>query len=196
MKRLMIGAALRQACFGLLAVALSLPLLWTFHRAMGVGSPSAGSVLLLGASVVAAFVGGGLLGAALREFGRGTRFERGRGRGWIAPLAGLLFGLFFSIAVGSFYGQSIVEDLAGEGAKRVWSQRDKLWNQPRATTTDAARELVWQGVSRLPILILLGWAIIGPPFSAALEYRPAAISPGGAALRRKLFALGSSQGNQ
>lgn len=116
MKQILWKAALRQAVVGLLAVALSLPWLWTFHRSLGVDSPATGSVFLLGASVVAAFVGGGIIGAALREFGRGTRFERHPARGWVAPLAGLLFGLGWCAAVGSFYGQSIAEDLAGEGA--------------------------------------------------------------------------------
>ncbi len=180
MKRVLIGAALRQTCFGLTAVALSLPLLWTLHRRVGVDAPSTGSVLLLGASVVVAFVGGGVLGAALHEFGRGTKFGRNRAGGWIAASGGLIVGVFFCIAVASIYGQSIVEGMADEGASMAWSQRDALLHQTRATAATAAKELAGQGAARLPVLVLLVWALLGPMIGAALEYRLAA-RPGAAA---------------
>lgn len=174
MKQVMIMAALRQACFGVVAVALSLPLLWTLHRRIGVDVPSTGSVLLLGASVVLVFVGGGLIGAAVRSLGRGTRFERQRTGGWLAAGIGLIFGVVFCIAVAAFYGQSIVENAADDGLTMAWQQRAALLHQTRATATGAARELAGQGAARLPVLALLGWALIGPTLGAALEYRLAA----------------------
>lgn len=174
MKQVMIMAALRQACFGVVAVALSLPLLWTLHRRIGVDAPSTTSVLLLGASVIVAFVGGGLLGVVVRELGRGNKLARSRAGGWVAAGAGLLFGLVFCVAVASFYGQSIVENAADDRLTMIWQQRAALLQQTRATATGGARELAGQGAARLPVLVLLGWALIGPTLGAALEYRLAA----------------------
>lgn len=73
MKQAMTVAALRQACLGMLLVALSLPLLITLHRKIGVEAPEFGGVALMAASVVLAFAGGALIGVAVREFGRGNK---------------------------------------------------------------------------------------------------------------------------
>lgn len=118
MRSSLMRAATRQACLGLVAVAVSLPLLWALQRRFGLAQGSEG-VLLLGASVLLAFIGGGLVGAGLHEFGRGTSLgRRGKG-GWIAPISGLLLGLAVAVGAGSYHAQSIVEDAASEGVSRA-----------------------------------------------------------------------------
>ena len=168
-------AAARQACLGLVAVVVSLPLLWALQRRFGLAQGSEG-VLLVGASVLLAFIGGGLVGAGLHEFGRGTSLgRRGKG-GWIAPAAGLLLGLVVAVGAGSYHAQSIVEDAASEGASRAWQQRGELLDRFRATqaATTAAKELAVAGAAQLPVLVLLAWAPLGSMLGAALEYRLAA----------------------
>lgn len=172
MKQLFIGATLRQACFGLVAVGISLPLLWALQRRFGL-TPGSEGVLLLGASVVAAFIGGGLLGAGLHEFGRGTKFERSRAGRWVSPVAGLVLGLLVAAGAASYHTQSIVEDAAKEGASQAWQKRGELLDRSRAqaTATGAAKELALEGAKQLPMLLLLGWAPLGAMLGALLEYR-------------------------
>lgn len=172
MKPLLIRSALRQACFGLIAVALSLPILWAVQRRVGL-TPGSEGLWMLGASVVAAFVGGGLIGAGLREFGRGTQFGRSKMGAWIAPLAGLLLGILVSTVAASDFGQGILEDAAKDGAMRAWQGGDQLLDRSRAASaaTNTARELAVRGAARLPALILLAWAPLGAMLAALLEYR-------------------------
>ncbi len=175
LKRIWIRAALRQACFGLVAVALSLPILWAVQRRVGL-TPGSERLWMLGASVVVAFVGGGLIGAGSREFGRGTSFGRGKAGAWVAPLAGLLFGILISTVAASDFGQGLLEDAAKEGAMRAWQGRDQFLDRSRAANiaTNTAKELAVQGAARLPALILLAWAPLGAMLAALLEYRLAA----------------------
>lgn len=172
MKRLFISALMRQMCFGLGAVALSLPILWAVQRRVGL-TPGSEGLWMLGASVVAAFVGGGLVGAEIGEFGRGTQFGRGKMGAWVAPLAGLLFGILVSTVAASSFGQGILEDAAKDGAMRAWQGRNQLLDRDRAASaaTNTARELAVQGAARLPALILLAWAPLGAMLAALLEYR-------------------------
>lgn len=174
MKSTLIRAVVRQSCLALVAVVITLPFVWALHRAVGVDAPGTASVVLLGASVLVAFAGGGLLGAALHEFGRTGQWKRNRAGGWIAALGGFLFGSLVCITAASFYGQIVLEDVARQGASLAWSRRDQLVDQTRSVATQAAKELAGRGAARLPVLLLLVWTLLGPTLGAALEYRLAA----------------------
>ncbi len=175
MKHILIRAALRQAGFGLVVVVLSVPLVWALQRRFGL-MPGSGGLWMVGASVMVAFIGGALLGAGMREGSRGTQFGRGKAVAWVVPLAGLAFGFLVGTAAASFFGESLLEDAAKEGAVRAWQGREQLLDSSRAATaaTSAAKELALQSAARLPGLILLAWAPIGAMFAALVEYRLAA----------------------
>lgn len=129
--------ALRQAAIGLVLVALSLPLLWMFSRAVGLGAPPLGGVILLGGSAIAAWAAGGFLGAVL---GSGARGVRAGGAPIIAALAGLVLGGVMCFAVAPFYAQSVVEGVTREAATDVWKRRDELLARARQATTKAAQD--------------------------------------------------------
>lgn len=171
MRRILIRAGLRQACFGVLVVVLSLPLLWAFHDRAGLSAPRTFDVLLVGAGVMVSFAGAGALGGALYELARGTRFERRKSAGWIAALGGLLFGSLICLAIASFYGEGILGDVAEQGIHMAWNRRAELQQKTRETMLASGKELAGEHVSRLPVLMLLLWALPVPALGAALEYR-------------------------
>lgn len=160
------------AVIGLAAVLVSLPVVWALSRAAGLGAPPVGGVLLLGAGVVLAFAGGGLLGAALGSVG-------GRNQGGIRALggafAGLLWGGALCAVVAPIYAQSALDGLTRAGAALVYEQRDMVLGERRLPeapeAVEAAKRLARGGAARLPALALLGWTLCGPALAGAVEAR-------------------------
>lgn len=131
-------SALRQATSGLIVVTLSLPLLWMFSHAVGLGAPPLDGVLLLGGSAIAAWAAGGFLGAAV---GSGARGVRAGGAPTIAALAGLVLGGAVCFTVAPFYAQSVVEGVTREAAADVWEKRDELLARAHQAATKAAPDI-------------------------------------------------------
>jgi hypothetical protein len=130
-------ATLRQAVIGSVLVALSLPLLWMFSRAVGLGTPPLSGVILLGGSAVASWAAGGFIGASL---GQGARGLRAGGAPIIAALCGLVLGGVVCSAVAPFYAQTVVEGLARDAANDVFERRNEVLARARAATAKVAQE--------------------------------------------------------
>ena len=162
----------RQMVFGFAVVVLSVPLLWIVQRAIGLGTPPHGGVILVGASVVVAWASGGVLGMII---GAATRARRFNGGLLIAILAGLVWGGALCGVVVPLYLESALEVMAREGAGQVWQQRDALLNRTigLADAFELAKTLAWSGAGRLPVLSLSVWTLIGPAIASWLEARRA-----------------------
>jgi hypothetical protein len=130
-------AALRQAFVGSILVVLSLPLLWMFSRAIGLGAPPVGGVLLLGGSAIAAWGAGGFVGATL---GGGVGGLRRGNAALVAVLGGLILGAVLCSVVAPFYAQSVLEGVAHDAASDVWRRRDELLTRAREAVATAAQE--------------------------------------------------------
>lgn len=113
MKRL-VWVAVRQALLGLLAVAASFPLLLALSHAFGLGRPPLGGVATLGASVVLAFAGGGLIGALLASVGANRSLTQLR---LAAALAGLVYGFVLCSVVLPFYTDDVLDELTDRGTE-------------------------------------------------------------------------------
>lgn len=118
-------AVVRQTLCGLLAVLVSLPVLFALHRAFGLGSPPISGLLLLGGAVVLAFASAGLLGAMLGA---------ARGTAGVAGLLGLGLGALLCFAVAPFYGSIVLDGVTRDATSMVWAERGRV--------TDAARNAV------------------------------------------------------
>ena len=170
--RLVPGVIVRQALVGLVMFLLSLALLSLVQRAMGLGAPPRGGVILVGISVVFAWVSGGMLGTAIGAAAHARRFH---GAPLIALLAGLVWGGVVCTTVVPLYIDSALESLARQGVGHVLRERQALLNRETGvqSTLDAAKTLAWSGAGHLPALSLLLWSLLGPAIAGGLEARRA-----------------------
>ena len=160
---------MRQTLFGLVVFVLSLALLGLVQRAIGLGAPPRGGVLLVGLSVIFAFVSGGLLGRTIGA----ARVQGLKAAPLVALLAGLVWGAVLCSAVTPLYLESALEALAREGAGQVLRERADLLNRETGvrSAVDAAKTLAVSGAGRLPVLSLLVWTLLGPAIAGAIEAR-------------------------
>lgn len=114
-----------------------MPLLWMLSRVVGLGTPPLGGVLLLGGSAVAAWAGGGLLGAAL---GKGSHGLRKGGAAWLSALCGLVLGVVLCFIVTPLYVESVVESVTREAAMDIYERREELLSRAREAAVKAAQE--------------------------------------------------------
>ena len=187
MKSSLSVAITRQLFFGLFAVVVSLPLLWSLHRTLGLSEPPLGAVLLLGGSVLAAFLGGAVIGHLLGAV------RRHAGDVPLAALCGLLWGGCVCAFVLPAYGSLVVDNLTHESALVAVRERGRILERAGEATRDvragraheaaskAAREawatakgVALSGAAPLPALSLLLWAFFGPALGAAWECRRSA----------------------
>ena len=168
--RSMSGVIVRQMLFGLVVFVPSLALLGLVQRAIGLGTPPRGGVILVGASVVFAFVSGGVLGTVIGATARTRRFN---GAVLIALLAGLVWGGVLCTVVAPLYLQGALDALAREGAGQVLRERRALLSRETGLqfAIDAAKTLALSGAGRLPVLGLLMWTLLGSAMAGALEAR-------------------------
>lgn len=170
MKRF-VWVAVRQALLGLLAVAVSLPLLFLLSRVLGVSRPPLGGLATLGGSVVLAFAGGGLIGAllAISFSGRPLRLVR-----LVAAGAGLVYGFVLCSAVLPLYTDDVLDEMTDRGTEIAVERAPDVLDHPAGAVdqaTDAAGKLVQEGAVYVPALALLGWTLLGPALAAPLEAR-------------------------
>ncbi len=159
---------LRQMVLSFAVVVLSLLLLSVVQRALGLGAPPRIGVILVSASVVFAWVSGGVLGMLI---GAAARARRLNGSPLIALLAGLVWGGILCGAVIPLYLEIALEAMMREGVGQVWQQRAALLNRTTGLTyaLEAAKTLAWSGAGRLPVLSLLVWTLIGPAIAGGFE---------------------------
>ena len=169
---LLSAVIVRQVVFGLVVVVLTLPLLSLAQRAIGLGTPPRGGVLLLGASVVLACVSGGLIGTTI---GAAARARRSNGGVLLALLAGLVWGGVLCSIIAPLYLESALEALAREGAGALWRERSAVLNQETGVqgAVERAKTLARSGAGRLPVLSLLFWTLLGSAIAGAFEARRA-----------------------
>jgi len=171
MKRF-VWVALRQALLGAVAVAASFPLLLALSRALGLGRPPLGGVATLGASVVLAFAGAGLIGALLAAAAPSRPRWQVRS---VAALAGLVYGFFLCSAALPLYTDDVLDDLTDRGTEIAVERAPGLLDRPAGAVdqaTDVAGKLAHEGAVSLPALALLGWTLLAPALVAPLEVRP------------------------
>ena len=179
---------IRSAITGIVAVAVSLPLLWALHRSFGLGKPPLNGIVVLGLGVILAFVGAAAIGILTAR----SMPDRRAKTGWWAALFGLVWGIALVSVLVPTYAGMVADEIAKEGAMMALRSRGELLEGARDTLSqiqngksgDAARgigagglqkakELAISGAARLPALSLLFWAILAPPFIAFLEARAA-----------------------
>lgn len=127
------AAAARQGLFGLLAVVVSLPLLFALHGAWGLGAPPASGLLLLGGAVVLAFAGGGIIGAVVGA----SRSSAG-----LAALFGCGLGLLLCVAVAPLYSTLVIDGLRRDATDAVLGTRGGLEGTARDAAVQGASETV------------------------------------------------------
>ena len=157
---------MRQALFGALAVAVSLPLVLGLSRALGVPRPPVGGLALLGGSVLLAFAGGGLIGALGARAGLRSRLA--------VSLLGLVYGLVLCATVLPLYTDDVLDEMTDRGTEMAVGRMDKILDHPEGIlneAVDVAGHLAEEGAVYVPALALLGWTIIGPALAAPMEVR-------------------------
>jgi hypothetical protein len=184
----LIGAVIRQFVFGLVVLALALPLLRWLHDRFNLGPPPTSAVVIIGAAVLICFVGGGVIGALCGSAGS-------RGKGISTPLA-VVFALGWSLLVCAgavpYYATSLLESAAKDVAGAALRERGALYGSAKETVggvrdgrareaaEKAARDtagLAWDATKKaavdkfahVPALSLLLWTLVGPPIGAAFE---------------------------
>ncbi|RYX83896.1 hypothetical protein EON83_12200 [bacterium] len=211
-------SVLMAVIYGLVAVVVSLPVLFWAHSSLGLGNPPVTGLLLLGGTVVISFALAGAIGASM---------GRARGNAFVAALLGLIVGGAACFIVAPFYGGLVVEGVSRDATGLVLSERGRIEDAVRGAATtrgkeafDSAREgrlqeqlsdyqkqakeattpqarslaaqrarelatqlasqgktkgvaLIKSGAARTSAFALLLWALVGPPFVAALSCRQA-----------------------
>lgn len=177
-------AIVRQTIFGVLVLALALPLVNALHARFGLGSPPASALILMGGSVLACFIGAGIIGAIC---GSGVKAGRGPGA-LLASVLSLGWSLLVCSIVIPFYGSMIVDHITQDAAMTALRERGALFDRAkdayggvregrggevaRSTAGEAVSrsvEMAKKGAARLPAMSLLFWTLIGPPLGAAFE---------------------------
>ena len=163
-------AIFRQTLLSCFFIAISLPFLWFVHRILDLGSPPQAGVLVLAGSVAFACISGGILGFLLGDFQRGKNYI-----GVWAFFLGLIWGGVLCAFIAPYYAQSVLENLAREGAAAAWNQRDAFVNRQTgvATALESAKSLAQSGLVHLPAFSLLVWVVLGPAIGSAVEARRA-----------------------
>jgi hypothetical protein len=183
-------AIIRQSIFGVLCLALALPLLNALHNRFGLGAPPTSALVLIGAAVLICFTGGGIIGVFAGGGARAAKHS-------ISALPIAVFGaLIWSILVCSatvpFYGSMIVDHLTHEVTSTAFRERGQIIDRTRQGIEDVrggrsgelasrtagqawrkSKDLASSGAAQLPALSLLLWTLIGPPIGAAFEARRA-----------------------
>lgn len=178
------AAIVRQTIFGVLVLVLAMPLLNALHARFHLGAPPTSALILIGGSVLACFIGAGLIGVAC-----GAGVQSGRGASavlaWVLSLGWSL--LVCSVVI-PFYGSTIVDHMTQEAAATALRERGALLGRAgdaysgvrEGRAGQVAREtggevlsrggeMLKKGAERLPALSLLFWTLIGPPLGAAFE---------------------------
>jgi hypothetical protein len=187
-KEALISALFRQTIFGILVVALSLPLVRVLHERFSLGPPPASVLVLMGLAVMSTFWGAGAIGAL---WGAGNR-RGSMGAPILAALLSLGLSLLVCGVVVPTYGGMVADHLLQEGATGVLRDRGRLLGQARESYDDVrsgrsreitrdlsgealnrGKSLVRSGAARLPALSLLLWTLVLPPLGAAFEARRA-----------------------
>ena len=160
----------RQAMFGLVVFVLSLLVLGTLQRAIGLGAPPMSGVVLVGSSVIFACASGGVLGMTI---GTAARARRLNAAPLLALLAGLIWGGILCGTVAPLYIEYALEAMLREGVGQIVRERDMLLNRDSRLqyAVDAVKTLALRGSGRLPILSLLVWVVLGPSIAGGLEAR-------------------------
>lgn len=176
----------RAAIVALVAVMVSLPLLFGLHSHFGMGAPPASGIVLLTLGVVGACAGASLLGWGLAQLmGR-------RASGTIAALLGFVWGVAITFALASSYAGMITEAATHDAAKTALANRDRIaqtagetLEQARAGHAskaavdaglkfgDGAKDVAIRSAAHLPAMGLLVWALLAPPLLSAWECRRA-----------------------
>lgn len=176
-------APLRALVLGLVAVGLSLPLVFSLHSHFDLGAPPLNGLWTLGIGVVGAFVGAAMLGVWAATF---------RAPGVVAAVFGLVWGVALAFWLGSFYTRLVLREATPRAVSRTELNRERIASarhetpeQARAghASREAARAGVEfsddahagaiKGAARLPALGLLGWVLLVPPLLCAFECRRA-----------------------
>ena len=177
---------LRATLVALLAVLVSLPLLFWLHSHFELGAPPISGIVLLALGVICACAGASFLGWGIaRVMGR-------RASGVLAALAGFVWGVMITFSVASFYGGMVVDEATHTATMSAIANRDRIaqsaletLEQARAGHAskaaenagykfrDGAVDVAIRGAAKLPAMSLLAWALLAPPLLGAFECRRA-----------------------
>ncbi len=176
----------RAAIVALLAILVSLPLLFWLHSHFQLGKPPLNGIVVLSLGVMAACMGAALLGWGLARLG-GKRAS-----GTLAALAGFVWGVALTFSLASFYGGMIAEDATRDAAVTALANRDRIAQTASETIEqarsghaskaavdgalkfgDGAKDVAIRGAAKLPAMGLLVWALLAPPLLSAFECRRA-----------------------
>jgi len=176
----------RAAIVSLVAVLVSLPLLFWIHGHFELGKPPINGIVMLSLGVMGACMGASFLGWGL------GRLMRRRASGTLAALGGFVWGVAITFSVASFYGGMIADEATRGAAMAAVANRDRI-TQSALETLDQARaghaskaaenagykfrdgavDVAISGAAKLPAMSLLAWALLAPPLLSAFECRRA-----------------------
>ncbi len=130
-------AILRGLLTGLLLVLVSLPVLFTFHAALGLGSPPISGLLLLGGTVAVALVAANMAGVLLGE---------SRVNPLLAALVGLVIGGFACSIAAPFYGSMVVDGMTHDAMGLAWNERGSIVQGTRDAVSGGASDSASQAL--------------------------------------------------
>ncbi len=177
---------LRAMLVALLAVLVSLPLLFWLHARFELGAPPIKGIVVLTLGVMSACIGASLLGWGIaRLMGR-------HASGVLAALVGFVWGVTITFSVAPLYGGMIIDEATHEATMTALANRDRI-AQSALETLDQARaghaskavenaafkfkdgavDVAIRGAAKLPAMSLLSWALLMPPLLGAFECRRA-----------------------
>jgi hypothetical protein len=168
------------------SLALALPLIRTVHSLFNLENPPFNGLVLLGCGIIICFMGAAIIGAICGSFS-----VRNNGSiKWLAAFLGLSWSLATALWMLPTYAGMVIDDLARQSAVVVLNERGsivpgtksaveafqtgKLNEETRKNGVKIfshSKEIALQGVSRLPAILMFGFALIGTPLVAFWECR-------------------------
>lgn len=125
-------SVLMAIIYALIAIVISLPILFLVHRSFDLGNPPVTGLILLGGTVVVSFALAGAIGASI---------GKARGNAFVAAVLGLIVGGAACFLVAPFYGGLVVEGLSRDATGLVLSERGRIEDAVRSAATTRGKEV-------------------------------------------------------
>jgi hypothetical protein len=168
------------------SLALAIPLIRGIHSLFNLSNPPFNGLVLLGCGILICFLGAAIIGTICGSFSeRNTTSIK-----WLATFLGLGWTLATAFWMLPTYAGMVVDDLTRQSAIIVINERGsivpgtmsaveafkhgKINDETRKNGTKIlyhSKDLTIQGVSRIPAILMFGFAIIGAPLVAFWECR-------------------------
>lgn len=168
------------------SLSLAVPLIGAVHKALHLSTPPFNGVVLLGIGIIICFVGAAVIGAVCGSFSERNPASMKS----VAAFLALGWSLATALWMLPTYAGLVVDDLTRQSAVIVINERGSIVPGARsavesfkdgtineetqkngAKILSHSKDLAIEGVSRLPAILIFGFALIGAPLVGFWECR-------------------------